>query len=309
MRGPLRLLLVPAVLCLSSLAHAVMDPAIAFLKGNRLCVMNSNGTNQTMLTSFNVGRPAYSPDGQWLAFEAGTGAPQGWGVYVIRVNGTGLRRVVAKNSDSVFYDVDWALTPDGVERIAYTNRVPAGAHSSLYATDLAGLDVVQLTFNTSESIPTFSRGGDRIYTSNETDALAELQLGVVNGRLAVIQSRGLVTAIPGSPLTDWSILSVNVAKTSDRIVIDAMDFLGSFQSDIWVIDPADPISAVNLTTNHAEMCTDPTWSPDDSQIAFSTKLGNRVTIARMPSTGGAITNLSNNTTKNAHTKPSWRRQP
>ena len=62
MRGFLRLLLASTVLAVGTLAQAAIDPAVAFLKGGRLTVMNVDGTGQTTLTSFKTGRPAYSPD-------------------------------------------------------------------------------------------------------------------------------------------------------------------------------------------------------------------------------------------------------
>lgn len=295
-----------ATVLLAPLGHA-QDAAIAFLKGGRLCVMNSSGGAQTQLTSFKVGRPAFSPDGTKLAFEAAAGAPSGNGIYVMNVDGANLHRIVPRTTTELLFGVDWARTPDGIERIAFVDRLSSQAPSTLYVTDELGLDVIELAFQSNDYTPSFSRTGEFLYSSRDTD-LVQLRLGVVGGRLAITQTSSLVYDWPESPLFDIPVLSVSASKTSDRVAIDAWDLLGAGQMDVWIVDPEDPIHPVNLTASFSEGCTAPTWSSDDAWIAFSTKISTRVTIAKVPSAGGAVTNLSNNTSKQtAHTKPAWRR--
>lgn len=82
-------------------------------------IMNADGSGLTKLVGdsyFNMA-PVWSPDGAWLAFERWTQDPPNvrGAIYVIKVDGTGLRRVTPESS-APGADPSWS--PDGT-KIAY----------------------------------------------------------------------------------------------------------------------------------------------------------------------------------------------
>lgn len=77
-----------------------------------LYIMNSDGTNSHQLTPSggNSQGPSFSPDGKWVAFTAyfdDYGDDHGCEIYIIRTNGTDLRRLT--NNDYCDYQPRWGL--------------------------------------------------------------------------------------------------------------------------------------------------------------------------------------------------------
>ena len=109
---------------LTDVYHPALSPdgtQIGYFDGmgdhsHNLWVMNADGTERRLLLDHEVARPGHmyaltwSPDGEWLAFETGDG------IYLVRPDGSGLRRVVEKGFFSAAHAVQWS--PDG-SRIAY----------------------------------------------------------------------------------------------------------------------------------------------------------------------------------------------
>ena len=98
-------------------------------RGRQIWVMNTNGTNQRMLTSGREveedGGVAWSPDGTKIAFVDFDGSVTGNGnIWVMDADGTDLRRLT-DNPDAE-NDPDWS--PDGTQ-IAYTRQ---GAEDSSF---------------------------------------------------------------------------------------------------------------------------------------------------------------------------------
>jgi len=68
--------------------------------GGRICIVRAAGGNPRCITSRGEdSRPDWSPDGRWIAFDRFCGRRCQTAIYVIRPNGTGLRRVRAHASD------------------------------------------------------------------------------------------------------------------------------------------------------------------------------------------------------------------
>ena len=91
---------------------------IAFTRGYNVYVMRADGSRLRRLTRKGGVTPVWSPNGKWLLFHrtgsyaGGTDYP---GVYVMRVRGGGLRRVLVDfadvETDRRIWDYDWGRRP------------------------------------------------------------------------------------------------------------------------------------------------------------------------------------------------------
>lgn len=97
----------------------------AFTDGSwGIYLMDADGTNRSLLVHRSTfdGEPAWSPDGSQIAFRSLNDGPYGgYGrIFVINVDGTGLRQVSPEETDPAAYsfDVSPSWSPDG-SKIAY----------------------------------------------------------------------------------------------------------------------------------------------------------------------------------------------
>ena len=97
-----------------------------------LYIVAADGTGLRRLTSDRARHenPAWSPDGHWIAFEKGNG--EDWGLYLIRPDGSGVRRVKGEN----LFHPSWS--PDGGRLAVVTGEEPEyhGAVLSLGSSEL-----------------------------------------------------------------------------------------------------------------------------------------------------------------------------
>lgn len=86
-------------------------------------VMNADGTNARNLTGelpieYSRGEPAWSPDGQWIAFSQsrGTAGPGRGSIWIMRADGSGKRQLTVHPDNG--FDLNPSWSPDG-QRIAF----------------------------------------------------------------------------------------------------------------------------------------------------------------------------------------------
>ncbi|MHC4932467.1 MAG: TolB family protein [Planctomycetota bacterium] len=247
------------------------DAAIAYAAGSRLMVANADGTNETVVLDAlgaPVSRPDWSPDGEQLVFSANLsfgGDLVGSGIYVIGVDGTGLRKVTPVDTVlSECCDPVWSPVPvPGVGgsafRIAYTDPEVW----ELCLVNLDGSNHIQLTDTPAygECYPTWSPSGAKLACTllhpAEVDAWATYDFAT-----STYTIRHLEGPLEGGGAT----LPLAWSKTQEDKVAWTVSTGGDLP-EIWVIDldePANPLR-ITHTPNLTERC--PSWSPDDSQIA------------------------------------------
>lgn len=161
---------------------------LVFSDGLDLFIMNTDGTGLRVLfedtnpkTGGTLGadmRPAFSPDGAQIAFERSVLGGEGEyaivpNIYVVNVDGTGLRRVTSSEEDA-YHHPDW--TSDGQGLISLKERDAAKAVrgeplndyterlDGLYATDLDGANERRFTdgFETRSDVVLYSPVADKV---------------------------------------------------------------------------------------------------------------------------------------------------
>lgn len=113
--GPLKLMSVDGRGELSSLGDGVYENAgrfspdgsrIATSDGRRIVVLDRTGKVQARiaLDGYNLFGPAWSPDGEWLAYSGGANGPRA-DLFVARADGSGVVRITSTPDNEI--DVDW----------------------------------------------------------------------------------------------------------------------------------------------------------------------------------------------------------
>lgn len=292
------------------------DPAIAYTAGGALMVMNSDGSNKTTVLPAQQGiaffDPNWSPDGTQLVFDSNI---QGPGIYVVNLDGTGLRKVTSlEQSDLSVASAVWSPFPIGTQYViafAATNPAHNGRYD-LFAVNLDGTGLVNLT-NTSdigEFYPTWNRWGTRLACSGFIVGPSDLlvyDLGFVGG---ILTATGQTNLTAGGPLDSYDNHRPDWARTSDRIVVAGIPRDAQLSNELWVIDVANPASPVMITNTDDQAENMPTWSPDDSQIAYR-RLGtkNRVSIFVVNADGANAREIGFPTNRDQQDRPDWRRNP
>lgn len=112
---------------------------IAYDSAGVILVINSDGSGVTQVTSgqgSRDGRPAWSPDGSWLAFYSERdGNPE---IYLIRPDGTGVQRLTNNPAE----DATPSWSSDGTRLFFESDR---SGNLDIYSMALDGSDVVDLT--------------------------------------------------------------------------------------------------------------------------------------------------------------------
>ena len=172
-----------------------------------------------------------------------------------------------------------------------------------------GTGLLQLSpLGRSDSYPAWAPDGARIaFGTSGTFMLPRgisvLTLGTdASGALTVAGEESVMGETPFAAQLGW----LDWARTSDRIAFSRYDDANT-QWDLWVVDLADPQNPVRLTDTPDVYERMPSWSPDDTQIAFLRtgfgKESKRSGLYTMTATGGSLTSLS----AKDGTQPSWRR--
>lgn len=300
------------------------NPAIALASGGSIYVMNADGTNvRLVLASASDSillRPAWSPDASEIVFAGNPGGAVR-GIYSVRPDGTGLRLITPTSSSSP-PNVAWSPvpSPDGRFKIAWTDRagpanlalgLPAPVEIFVVNPDATGLAMITATPGIGESCVSWSPDATRLAVTTITvvpgGSLNEgwvYGLGLDGAGLLTTTSIQNVTSIPGSPLNGASIVACDWARTQDRIAVAALGAVGGSSYDLWILDLASPATPQRVPVSGSSVSErQPTWSPDDSKLAFWYS-GSKSGVFVVNPNGTGLTQLTK-----GGTAPDWKRGP
>jgi Tol biopolymer transport system component len=230
---------------------------------------------------------AVSPDGRLIALSNGGGEFPPRNMYVMRADGSRLRRITSGN----YYEVDPAWSPDGGWIVLSSTRCCATAHSSgdyaLYTVrpDGSGLRLLRRDSRASDLDPVWSPDGRRIaFVQNPTSSNGGWSVWVMN-----------TNGTNAHPLTHdgrfhdavaWSPTGQQLAYTSYR------SNEADWQIRVVQANGHHAHTIFTCTTRCAYGSYTIAWSPDGKQIAFtvfphsSPSTLQRPRIALINATGG-----------------------
>jgi len=146
---------------------------------NDVFTMNADGSSVTNLTKSRggvSGDPGWSRDGSLIAFESdGDGYPHGQGIYIMRPDGSDIRRVTSLPAHASF-DHAPRFSPDGT-RLVFTRDADG---SALFTTDLNGHTAQITSFAIGAGDAVWSPDGQRIVFEAYPDPTSRGDVYVVN---------------------------------------------------------------------------------------------------------------------------------
>ena len=263
----------------ASAAFPGANGRIAFQGFQRLATINAGGGERTPLIAQPgsvFASPAYSPDGQRIAFASNRDG--NFEIYVINADGTGLRRLT--NNPAEEGSPAWSL--DGL-RIAFeTDR---DGNFEIYAMNADGTGAVRLTADLREDhSPAWSPDGASIaFTRVTPTGMEDIWRMGSNG--AAPTPLTTASAVEDNP--DW-------APDGSRIAFQ--------RDDAIVLMRPDGGGQTPLPVNGAR----PAWAPDGTRIAydFQSEL-----YSVRPDGGGILQLSSAGTTDLVASNPSWQPIP
>lgn len=209
-----------------------------------IVVADRSGGHRRALTSTpaDEGAPAFSPDGQWIAYDSDA-AGGNFDIWVMRADGSDPRRLTTDRAR----DVSPAWSPDG-KRIAFMSSRD-NPEFDLYEMNVDGSNVRRLTSESSNWFPQYSADGARLVFHRMRDVhVMDLATQSVT-RLTTDPQNGMHPA--------WSPDGKQIAFMSwrnGRTELFRMNADGSGQELLHSMPEGDAV--------------DPRWSPSGDAIAF-----------------------------------------
>ncbi len=265
----------------------------------------SDGCGKTQLTASdaNAYGPAWSPDGQELAFFSdATGKSQ-----IYRMQRSGGAPAVQVTSD-LSNQVSPTWSPDGLRLAFASDRTqPASQAYEIYVIDRDGNNETQITsdpdptdfLQASHTAPDWSAATNQIAFASNRDN-TERQIGT---DIYAIDADGSNLTRLTQTLSDtesdpaWSPDGSRIAFTSNR----------GGNNDIFVMN-ADGTGQVNLS-NSFGADQSPSWSADGTQIAFATYRNSKWEIYVMNASDGSQQQPRDDGSSNSSISPAWSPSP
>jgi Tol biopolymer transport system component len=246
-------------------------------------VMSADGSGQTRLTTDPAadGDPAWSPDGQKIAFTSSR-AGNANDVYVMSADGSGQTRLTTDPAA----DGDPAWSPDG-QKIAFTSSL-AGNANDVYVMSADGSSQTRLTTDAAGDVaPAWSPDGQKI-------AFVSYRNGNVDVYVMKVDGSGQ-TRLTTDPADDiWPAWSPDGNRITFASVRDgnyevyAMSADGSGQTRLTSHAASDGVSA---------------WSPDGQKIVFESLRDGGFDVYVMNTDGSGVQRLTSD--PHSDRTPDW----
>jgi Tol biopolymer transport system component len=215
-----------------------------------LTVVNADGSGLVHIAqdSIHVGRPAWSPDGQWIAYYAYTDSPRTRldesGIYLIHPDGSGKTRIASSPRD---YYTDVQFSPGG-QRLAV-----AGGHDlRVMNPNGSGVVSIPICYYASCYNAQWSPNGTRILFDRyegDPSPFPHYDIWTVNPDG---MNPARLTYFGRNSQATWSRDGSHIAYVHTQV--DA----GLYSPDIWVM-PSDGSSQTRLTFGMSAV--EPSWGP------------------------------------------------
>jgi Tol biopolymer transport system component len=293
---------------------AFMTTSVLLTPGNRtpdlvrsdLYVMNADGSGKRKVTrtAWGFGPPAWSPDGQKIAFDERLD-PRKWGgqcaqacnvdIHVVNADGTG-RRNLTRNPG---YDAGAVWSPDG-QKIAYIGtreKGPGRGKGDIYVMNADGSDQRRLTSNPHhDGQPVWSPDSRRIaFTSWHAP---NWDIWVMNADGRGLENVTNSRAQDGNPT--WSPDGQEIAFVRTRNTTERRD--DDFQLYVMNADGSDKRLVMRTRIDPGPAV----WSPDGRKLLVETvhRDGN-AEIYVMNADGSSQRRLTRNVADNPTRAPAW----
>jgi len=235
--------------------------------------------------------PKWSPDGNWIAFDSGLAGQSD--IYIIHAKTGEVRNLTENPSSDRFYD--WS--PDSTKILFVSNRGDeVTGNPCLYILGIdQGSEILQLTdTDSANALASWSPDGEKIAFTSDRDGNAEVYIMDSDGSNVTRLTNN--EKFDGFPI--WSPDGLKIAFISLDGPIEDQN------SEIYVMNP-DGSDQRNITNHPAQdgYNWEFYWSPDGSQILFTTDRDENLEIYVMDSDGGNQTNLSNHPSTDS--SPIW----
>ena len=252
----------------------------SFRNGNPdIYTMNSDGSNHRRLTFINLlaSEARWSPNKDKIVFSNRVSGRKE--IYTMpSAIGLGFTRLT--NSPANILNKNPSFSPDGT-KIIYTRCDLQSGICDLYTMNSNG--------GNQQPFPLRTQVDDRDYASYSPDGskivFTEYQPATNRVRIYTFNlETSIVTPLTNVlfPMYDFQ---ARFSPDGTRIVFSRdTDFNAPNTTDVYVMDANDGSNLTRLTTSNA---FNPVWSPNNSQIAFSSPLNNEIEIYKANSTDGS----------------------
>src|SRR5262249_27396839 len=201
--------------------------------------------------------PAFSPDGQMLAFARYKSADPAADICVLPIAGGDVRQLTFDNKD--FAGLDW--TADGHDIIFSSNR--AGPRRSLWRIAAAGGTPERLgVAGENAGWPCVSRKARRLAFVQGADG----DLNIYRIELAVSRGASTPTKFASSTQLEYA---PRFSPDGKKV---AFESTRSGNHEVWVCD-ADGSNLIQLTSSNGGWAGTPRWSPNGREVVFDLARG------------------------------------